>query len=346
MNHIDIDEFAQTEEERMSELVLTPQAATRAPAPIAIELRGLTKRYGSFTAVEDVSLDVSAGQVLGLLGPNGAGKTTTIKMMAGLVTPTAGTARLGGYDIGRQRSRAVQQIGAVLEGSRNVYWSLSAWQNLLYFGRLKGLRGAEIKPRAERLLRELELWDRRAEPVGGFSRGMQQKVAIAAALVTDPPIVLLDEPTIGLDVEAARTVRQWVDRLAREEGKTVILTTHQLAMAEELTDRVAVIRGGRIITDLPTADLLDRYIEDRFDVEVSGTVQVSGAAVEPLPAKIATEYPIDSVNGRTFIHLPSSDQDALHAVLAHLHDSSVSVLSVNRVRPSLEDVFVSLVKGG
>jgi ABC-2 type transport system ATP-binding protein len=304
----------------------------------AIELRGLTKRFGHVIAVEDVSLQIPPGQVFGLLGPNGAGKTTTIKMIAGLVTPTEGTARLGGYDIGTQRSQAVQQIGAVLEGSRNVYWSLSAWQNLLYFGRLKGLRGAEIKPRAERLLRDLGLWDRRNELAGGFSRGMQQKVAVAASLVTDPAIVLLDEPTVGLDVEAARTVRQWVVRLAHDEGKTIVLTTHQLAMAEELCDRVAVIRDGRIITDLPTGDLLDRYVEDRFAVEAAGTRE---ALVDALAADLALE----SANGRTTIELPTADQDSLHAVLARLHAASVPVLGVSRVRPSLEDVFVSLVKG-
>lgn len=321
----------------MSEL-LTPPHKVRTAGPVAIELKGLTKRYGGFTAVEDVSLEILAGQVLGLLGPNGAGKTTTIKMMTGLVTPSAGTARLGGFDVGRQRSRAVQQVGAVLEGSRNVCWSLSAWQNLLYFGRLKGLRGAEIKPRAERLLRDLDLWDRRNQTVGGFSRGMQQKVAVAAALVTDPPIVLLDEPTIGLDVEAARTVRQWVRRLAHDEGKTVVLTTHQLAMAEELADRVAVIRDGHIITDLPTGELLDRYVEDRFEVEVSATTVAVAAA---LSAKVETE----SANGQTIIQLQTSDQDALHTVLAELHRASVPVLRVSRMRPSLEDVFVSLVKG-
>ncbi|MPZ88981.1 MAG: ATP-binding cassette domain-containing protein, partial [Nitriliruptorales bacterium] len=299
---------------------------------------GLTKRFGSVTAVEDVSLRIPSGQVFGLLGPNGAGKTTTIKMMAGLVTPTSGTARLRGHDIGTQRSRAVQQIGAVLEGSRNVYWSLSAWQNLLYFGRLKGLRGAEIKPRAEGLLRDLGLWDRRNELVGGFSRGMQQKVAVAAALVTNPQIMLLDEPTIGLDVEAARTVRQWVVRLAHEDGKTIVLTTHQLAMAEELCDRVAVIRDGRIITDLPTSELLDRYVEDRFAVEAAGRVPALAGAM-PVDAAV------QSADGRTTIQLPTADQDSLHAVLAELHTRSVPVLGVSRVRPSLEDVFVSLVKG-
>ncbi|TDO30404.1 ABC-2 type transport system ATP-binding protein [Kribbella sp. VKM Ac-2527] len=322
----------------MPELLLKPHTTAGTAAPPAIELRHLTKKYGHLTAVQDVSLDVPAGQVLGLLGPNGAGKTTIIKMMAGLITPTAGTVRLRGYDISKQRSRAVQQIGAVLEGSRNVYWSLSAWQNLLYFGRLKGLRAAEIRPRAERLLRDLDLWDRRNQQVGGFSRGMQQKVAVAAALVTDPPIVLLDEPTIGLDVEAARTVRHWVRRLTREEGKTVVLTTHQLAMAEELAGRVAVLRDGRIIADLPTAELLDRYAEDRLEIDVAGTTTT---VADVLGAKVATE----SANGQTTIQLPTSDQDTLHTVLTGLHHGSVPVLRVSRVRPSLEDVFVSLLKG-
>ncbi len=180
----------------MQEVLAHASAAGGTWMSPAIALRGLTKRFGHLTAVDEVSLEVPRGQVFGLLGPNGAGKTTTIKLMTGLVTPTSGTVVLGGYDISRQRSRAVQQVGAVLEGSRNVYWSLSAWQNLLYFGRLKGLRAAEIKPRAERLLRDLALWDRRNDQVGGFSRGMQQKVAVAAALVTGPQVVLLDEPTI------------------------------------------------------------------------------------------------------------------------------------------------------
>jgi ABC-2 type transport system ATP-binding protein len=221
----------------------------------AIELAGLTKRYrrgkGWFTAVNDITLSVPPGQVIGLLGPNGAGKTTTIKMACGLIVPTAGTIRLNGYDVGRRRSVAVRQIGAVLEGSRNVYWPLTAWQNLMYFGRLKGLRTAEIKPRAQRLLTELGLWDRRDETVGSYSRGMQQKVAIAAALITGPPILLLDEPTIGLDVAAARTVKDWVGHLAADEGKTIVLTTQQVPIAQELANRIAVIRGGEIIADLP-----------------------------------------------------------------------------------------------
>jgi ABC-2 type transport system ATP-binding protein len=302
----------------------------------AIELTGLTKRYrrgnGLFTAVNDVTLSVPRGQVLGLLGPNGAGKTTTIKMTCGLILPTAGTIALNGYDVGRQRSNAVRQLGAVLEGSRNVYWPLSAWQNLMYFGRLKGLRGREIRPRAERLLADLGLWERRNETVGSYSRGMQQKVAIAAALITDPPVILLDEPTLGLDVEAARTVKDWITHLAADDGKSIVLTTHQLALAQELADRIAVIRDGTIIADLPTPDLLARFAEDRFEVRVAGPLNGFAGA---LPAGARCEADTES----TLVTLRDASQPALHEFLDELRAGNVPLLSVTQARPGLEEVF-------
>jgi ABC-2 type transport system ATP-binding protein len=303
----------------------------------AIELSGLSKRYrGGLVAVDDVTLSVPPGVVFGLLGPNGAGKTTTIKMIAGLIVPTAGSVVLNGFDVARQRSGAVRQIGAVLEGSRNVYWPLSAWQNLLYFGRLKGLRASEIRPRAQRLLTELDLWDRRHEPVGSFSRGMQQKGAIADALITDPPIILLDEPTLGLDVEAAHTVRGWIAQLARAEGKTIVLTTHQLDVAQQLCDRVAVIRRGTVIADLPTGELLSRYAEDRFEIRIAGR-WASGA----LPAGASAGADGDT----TLITLPTTHEGALYAVLRRLEAAAVPLVSVTQAQPGLEEIFLRLVGG-
>ncbi|MGH2587321.1 MAG: ATP-binding cassette domain-containing protein [Dehalococcoidia bacterium] len=308
---------------------------------MAIEIEGLSKTYGGgqhvLQAVDDISLFIPAGQVFGFLGPNGAGKTTTIKMMAGLVTPTSGTARINGYDITRRRSAAVLQLGAVLEGSRNIYWSMSAWQNLLYFGRLKCLRGDEIKPRAERLLVELGLWERRSELVGNFSRGMQQKVAIAAALITDPPIMLLDEPTIGLDVQAARTVKEWVLRLAHEEGKTVVLTTHQLAMAQELADRIAIIRDGRIREDLPVGELLAQFREDRYRI-------VLGARLDPDRLRLPAGAALHHENGVTTLTAPVKDQRDLYALIDQVRDLGVPLESVTQVEPDLEDVFLRIVE--
>ena len=309
----------------------------------AIEFSGLTKRYrrgkGWFTAVNDVTLTVPAGQVIGLLGPNGAGKTTTIKMACGLILPTAGTIRINGYDVGRERAAAVRQIGAVLEGSRNVYWPLTAWQNLMYFGRLKGLRAAEIRPRAERLLTDLGLWERRNETVGSYSRGMQQKVAIAAALVTDPPILLLDEPTIGLDVAAARTVKDWIAHLAGDEGKTILLTTHQLPIVQELASRIAVIRDGKIIADLPTGELLARYAEDRFEVRVP--VMHNG-----FPGLLPPGSRIEPGAEATRILLPDADQAALHKVLDGLRAAGIALRSVSQAQPDLEEIFLQLIRPG
>ncbi|WAX59174.1 ABC transporter ATP-binding protein [Jatrophihabitans cynanchi] len=311
------------------------QTARLGSAAAAIEIAALSKIYrNKLVAVDDVTLSIAAGTVFGLLGPNGAGKTTTIKMIAGLITPTTGRIQLGGFDVSRQRSQAVRQIGAVLEGSRNVYWPLSAWQNLLYFGRLKGLRSAGIKPRAQQLLTDLGLWGRRHDPVGSYSRGMQQKVAIAAALITDPPIILLDEPTLGLDVEAARTVRDWITHLAREEGKTIVLTTHQLDIAQQLADRIAVIRSGSVIADLPTRELLARYAEDRVEVRVAGSL--NGIL---LPAGVIAE----PEHGATRIIVPSTRTSDVYAVLRRLEAGNIAIVSMTQAQPSLEEIFLRLI---
>ena len=307
---------------------------------VAIELTGLSKTYGhgknAFTAVHPTTLTVPWGQVIGLLGPNGAGKTTIIKMISGLITPTSGTITLGGHDVRRQRPAAMHQIGAVLEGSRNVYWPLSAWENLMYFGRLKGLRSAEIKPRAERLLTELGLWERRHETVGSFSRGMQQKVAVSAALITDPPIILLDEPTLGLDVESARTFKSWITQLARNEAKTIVLTTHQLEAAQELSDRIAVIKEGSIIADLPTSELLARHAENRFEVHLRGALDGPG---RELPEGVQVE----TSGEQTRVLVPDADGYDIFTVLAQLGGAGAGLVSVGRARPSLEEVFLRLI---
>jgi len=318
----------------------SPSTTALANVP-AIEIQSLTKVYSrgggqSIRAVDDVTLSVAPAQVFGLLGPNGAGKTTTIKLMCGLVTPTAGSVRLNGYDVDRQRSHAVLQLGAVLEGGRNVYWSLSAWQNLLYFGRLKGLRDREIKPRAEQLLRELGLWDERHAQVGGFSRGMQQKVAVAAALITDPPILLLDEPTIGLDVEAARTVKDWMVRLAHEQGKTIVLTTHQLDMAQQLCDRVAIMRAGRIVADLPVRELLGRFQNDRYQIVLGALTDIDALSL-PEGTTLSQE------DGATILTAGSLTDRDLYQLLGRLGERGLPLRSVSMVEPNLEEVFLQLM---
>jgi ABC-2 type transport system ATP-binding protein len=321
-----------------------PSASMQDARPLAFELTSLSKVYNrgkdtAVRAVDDLNLSVPAGQVVGLLGPNGAGKTTTIKMMCGLVTPTGGCVRLHGYDVARERPMAVRQVGAVLEGARNVYWSLSAWQNLLYFGRLKGLSRKLIVPRAESLLRSLDLWERRNQAVGGFSRGMQQKVAIAAALITDPPILLLDEPTLGLDVQTARTVKDWIARLAHEQGKTIVLTTHQLALAEALCDRIAIIHQGHLLTDLPVRALLARFRKDTYEIRL-------GSSLDSSDSTWLAGFSITSEDGESSIRGPIPDQIRLYDLLTQVHAHHLPLIAVEPVEPNMEDVFVQILKEG
>jgi ABC-2 type transport system ATP-binding protein len=307
---------------------------------IAVRTRGLSKTYRTYSGgrrvVDDLDLSIETGEVLGLLGVNGAGKTTTIKMICGLVEPTAGSVHVNGYDVRRAGRRAMSQIGAVLEGTRNIYWQLSPWENLRYFARIKGSLGKRWTERAERLLRDLDLWDRRLDPVARFSRGMQQKVAIACALIADPPVILLDEPTLGLDAQAARTVRTWVDHLAREEGRTVLLTSHQLEVVQELCDRVVVIHHGRLLVDQPVKELLALFSRDAYEIRLAshlggGTTSWHGFAAE-------------SRDGEVVITGEITEQEELHTVLAEARRRCMTVLSVNRLEPTLEEVFLRVVR--
>lgn len=307
----------------------------------AIEIRDLSKRYRLrgqnrwLTAVEHVNLSIPHGQVFGFLGTNGAGKTTTIKMICGLVTPTTGDVHLNGYEVHRQRKQAMQQIGAVLEGTRNIYWRLSALENIFYFGRLKGFSGPKLKMEAERLLSELDLWDRRNDPIRTYSRGMQQKVAIACALVADPPIVLLDEPTLGLDIQAAITVKEWIKKLASEQKKTIILTTHQLDMAEELCERVAIIRKGKLLTDQPLVNLLS-FHKERYQIRLQGHTE---SRLLQLPGDFSYKY----TNDETLLEGSIENPRTLYALLNQFDDLAVPLISVARVEPNLEEVFIEMI---
>jgi len=208
-------------------------------------------------AVVDVSLTMAAGEILAFLGPNGAGKTTTIKMIAGLIQPDAGTVCILGRDPHTDPG-ALAQVGAVLEGNRNLYWRLTPLQNLEYFGVLRGLPPRTARQRGLELLETFGLWEKRDVAVQTLSRGMQQKVAIAVALLHQPALLLLDEPTLGLDVESAQAVKSLIRQIAAS-GRAILLTTHQLDIAEALSDQVAVIRQGVIIAQAPTREFIRNF---------------------------------------------------------------------------------------
>jgi ABC-2 type transport system ATP-binding protein len=207
--------------------------------------------------VVDVSLTLAAGEVLAFLGPNGAGKTTTIKLIAGLIRPDAGTVRIVGRDP-HQDPGTLAQVGAVLEGNRNLYWRLTPLQNLEYFGVLRGLSAKTARQQGLQLLDTFGLVEKRDVAVQTLSRGMQQKLAIATALIHRPALLLLDEPTLGLDVESAQTVKSLIRQIAAS-GQAILLTTHELDIAEVLSDHVAVIQQGVIIAQSPTRELIRHF---------------------------------------------------------------------------------------
>lgn len=210
----------------------------------AIFAQGLSKQFGRLLAVDHISFSVARGEVFGLLGPNGAGKTTTLRMLCTLLKPTDGTAIVNGFDI-RKRPLDVRKSIGVLPEEAGLYDRLSAIEHMLYYGRLHGISDDVIKKRSEDLLNRVELGDRATEKVGTFSKGMKQKVALLRAFIHDPPVLLLDEPTAGLDVASARSIRDYIVSEKRE-GKSVVLSTHNMTEAQKLCDRVAIINRGKI----------------------------------------------------------------------------------------------------
>ncbi len=292
--------------------------------------KSFPSRGRSTRAVQGVSLRVEPGEVLAFLGPNGAGKTTTIKMIAGLVRPDAGTVRVAGRDPHRD-PWALRQLGAVLEGNRNVYWRLTPLENLEYFGVLRGLSAAEARHRGRALLERFDLTDKQNALTQQLSRGMQQKLAIAVSLVHEPSLLLLDEPTLGLDVEAAETVKQLIHELA-EDGQAIVFTTHHLDVAQQLSHRVAIIREGRIVAEDHTDALLVRFSGEQYEIEVVG--KIDAARRERLRALGA-----EPLDGRVvYLGAPEGLWDVLEAL------RPLPILRVEKDRADLTEVFLKLIR--
>jgi ABC-2 type transport system ATP-binding protein len=302
----------------------------------ALRATGLGRRFGDRWAMRGVDLAVHRGEVLGLLGPNGAGKTTTVRLLTALIEPSEGSATIDGYDV-RERPDAVRGRVGILTETPGLYERLSATANLDFFARLYGLDGSTRAERIERYLRLFGLWDRRADAAGTFSKGMKQKLAIARALLHDPSVVFLDEPTAALDPEAAFVVREAIETL-RRAGRTIVLATHNLDEADRLCDRIAFIRGGLVRVDTPAAlrgALGTRGLTVRLGAPPS-TDQV--AAVERVPGVIAT----DATDG--VLHVRGSDPEALApAVVRALVGADADVVELRPERPSLERVYFDVM---
>ncbi|ELY56121.1 ABC transporter-related protein [Natronococcus amylolyticus DSM 10524] len=309
--------------------------------PPAVSVDGLCKRFGdgpeAITAVDDVSLEIETGSIVGLLGPNGAGKTTLIKSILGMVFPDEGTVRIRGVDVYDRPREAYAFVDAMLEGARNDYWRLTVRENLRYFTTISGVDPDSVRGRHERLLSQLELAEKADVPVRDLSRGMKQKVSLATVLAGGAEVIFLDEPTLGLDVESSRTLQRELRRLVEEEGLTVVLSSHDMDVVETVCDRVLVVSNGRIIAD-DTVDALLRGT-DRHRIRISSPDLV-GSIVSELRNRFAViEIEAFDTGGRIDV---TTDGDGLYELMARLRAAGVALERVRTVEPDLEDVFVEL----
>jgi ABC-2 type transport system ATP-binding protein len=303
---------------------------------IAIRTEGLTRDFTRVRAVDGLTLEVPAGIVFGFLGPNGSGKTTTIRLLLGLLEPSAGTAEVLGLDVRRQAEAIRTRAGALLEHT-GLYERLTALDNLEYYGRIARLTAADRQARIQELLTNFGLWDRRTEVVGGWSRGMKQKLAVARALLHRPALIFLDEPTASLDPVASAALRDDLARLAVREGVTVFLTTHNLAEAERLCARVAVIREGKLLAVGPPSDLSARK---GTRVEVRGR-QFTDEVISRLQGRPEVTV-IVAAEGRLVLDLAEGTEMA--PLVSLLVQQGVAVEEVRKEQASLEEVFLTLME--
>ncbi|TFG50142.1 MAG: ABC transporter ATP-binding protein [Anaerolineales bacterium] len=298
-----------------------------------IVTENLTRAFGDITAVNQLTLSIQRGEVFGLLGPNGAGKTTTVRMLAALLIPSSGEAWVAGFQVGKEDQQIRRKIGLLPEAP-GLYDALSAEQNLLFYGAMYGME--DVASQIKRYLELLGLWNRRYEPVGTFSKGMRQKLAIARALLHEPEVLFLDEPTSGLDPQASRLVREFIADL-KGEGRTIILCTHNLEEADRLCDRVAVISGYLLALDSPAElgkKLFGRKVvfhlqemKPDFPVRLEKFSFVSEVTAVENKIIVAVENPE--------IHNPE--------LIRALVDNGAEIQFVGELRRRLEDVYLELM---
>ena len=300
-----------------------------------IEIENLTKHFGDNVAVDQLSLQIASGEVFGFLGPNGAGKTTTVRMLTTLIAPTSGRASLLGYEIGQDDREIRRRVGLLTE-TPGMYDRLSAWKNLLIYARLYEVSKPESQ--AEKYLRMLDLWERRHDPAGTFSKGMKQKLAIARALLHEPPILFLDEPTAGLDPEASRMLRDFITQL-RGEGRTIFLCTHNLDEADRLCDRVAVFKSRLRAVDAP-ANLREQMYGRQIVFHLA-------QAAEPLLTAVAHLPYVQQSQAEANKLLISLDEPERYnpELIRLLVNAGAEIQFVNEARRSLEEIYLQLVQG-
>ena len=311
-------------------------------AGLAIEARGLTKRYGDVLALDGLDLAVPTGSVFGFLGPNGAGKTTTLRLLTGLGRPTAGTAVVAGVDVGRPGTDLARRIGYLDQDPRFYGW-MSGRELLTFVGRAYGLAGAALRSRVDEVLETAGLADAARRRIGGYSGGMRQRLGVGQAMLARPAVLLLDEPVSALDPEGRRDTLELIGRLRGES--TVLMSTHILTDVERICDRIAILDHGRLVTEAAIGELLGRHARPilELDPEPGQEAAVDGLVAILRAAAWARDVRIDHGIVRVVL---SDTERATAEVLPLVVGAGVRLARFERVRPTLEDVFLQLVGNG
>ena len=306
-----------------------------------IDTQNLTRTFGNLTAVDNLTLNIEKGEVFGFLGPNGAGKTTTIRMLACLIAPTKGTATVAGYNIQKDPLKVRQSVGILTENP-SLYERLTAYENMDFFAQAYGITdNAERQKRIQELLEFFHLWDRRNDRVGGFSKGMKQKLAIVRATVHRPPVMFLDEPTAGLDPESAKEIRDLMAELSQREKCTILLSTHHLEDAEKLCRRVLIMNKGKCLL-IGSPDELRQKISGQPVIEV-GLTRVTPKVLAAV--RMNSEAKEVKQQEATLLVSVQDSRGATPEIVRSIVEAEGQILSVNVLRPSLEEAYLKLIKG-
>ncbi|TYP78206.1 ABC transporter ATP-binding protein [Paenibacillus methanolicus] len=299
-----------------------------------VSLRNVTKRIGRKTIIDNVSFDVPKGEIFGFLGPNGAGKTTTIRMMVGLMSITSGTITIQGKNVAKEFEQAIRHVGGIVENPE-MYKFLSGYHNLVHYARM--VPGVTTE-RIREVVELVKLEDRIHDKVKKYSLGMRQRLGVAQALLHRPSLLILDEPTNGLDPAGIRELRDYLRQLTREEGITVIVSSHLLSEMELMCDRVAIMMSGKIVDVKPTRELIGSHDQAAsYLIEASPAERAFAAAVEFAGASAVKAVP-EGVE-------VTADRDQVPDILAHLMRTDVRIYGVTPMRQSLEDRFLEITGG-
>lgn len=302
----------------------------------AIEVKNLVKSYGKVKAVDNISFSIKQGSICGILGPNGSGKTTTIKSICNLIIPDSGEIKLFGKD----NKKAIGYISALFEGTRNLYWRLTPRENLRYFAGIRGRGGKKIEKTIDELLDKFNLTDKKDVMVNKLSRGMQQKVAIAMTLICDTDIILLDEPTLGLDIQSFLEIKKLLTDIASDMNKTILLSTHDMSLVEGVCSDVVILTKGKIVAKNSVEKLLDMFRSMTYEIVLSE--KLSEGSKNDI-SNLGYDFYFTEDN--SILEIDISDLNDIYEILEKLKEKNIQVREIKQKDIDFERVYLSITNG-